>query len=75
MKTFKQLINESYDLLIESNLTTKEDIKKAVALWKNLPEGKKASEAKKIIKASRKLGYPLKQQDILAYDDSEKKWY
>jgi hypothetical protein len=67
MKTFKQVIIERFNILVESKLNTKEDIKQAVALWKNLPQAKKASEAKKIIKASKDLGYPLKQQEILSY--------
>ena len=71
MKTFKQVINEQYDLLVEGSLNSKEDLKRAIALWKNLSPGKKASEAKKIIKAAIKLKYPLKQKDILKYKDSE----
>lgn len=71
MKTLEQAIIERFNMLLESKLNTKEDIKQAVALWKNLPQAKKASEAKKIIKASKDLGYPLKQQEILSYGDND----
>jgi hypothetical protein len=62
MKKFKQL-------LLEMQMRTKEDLQKAINDWHNLPQAKKPSEAKKIIKKAKELNYPLKQQDILKFKD------
>lgn len=66
MKTFKEL-------LLERQLKTKEDIQKAISEWSSLPKAKQASEAKRIIKASKEIGYIIKQQGILAYVEEENK--
>jgi hypothetical protein len=55
--------------LFEERLNSKESFRKAIALWKNLPEGKKEAEAKRILKASKREGYIVKQKDILKYAD------
>lgn len=60
MKTFKEL-------LLERQLNTKEEIQKAISEWSSLPHGKQASEAKRILKASKEIGYIVKQKEILAY--------
>jgi hypothetical protein len=77
MNTLSNLIMEMYNEvmyqiennLFEERLNSKESFRKAIALWKNLPEGKKESEAKRILKASKREGYTVKQKDILAYAD------
>ena len=78
MKSISNLIIEMYNEvmyqiennLFEERLNSKESFRRAIALWKNLPEGKKESEAKRILKASKREGYIVKQKEILAYADS-----
>jgi hypothetical protein len=65
MKTFKEL-------LLERQLNTKEEIQKAISEWSSLPHGKKESEAKRILKAAKRIGYIVRQPDILSYVEESK---
>jgi len=60
------------ELLLESIIRNRKDLEKAINTFDSLPEGKKASEAKKIITISNKLDYDLKKSSILKYDVDEK---
>ena len=55
--------------LFEERLSSKESFRRAIALWKNLPQAKKEVEAKRILKAAKREGYIVKQKEILAYAD------
>jgi len=57
--------------LFEERLNSKESFRRAIALWKNLAEGKKPAEAKRILKAAKREGYTIKQKEILAYADED----
>jgi hypothetical protein len=57
--------------LFEERLNSKESFRRAIALWKNLAEGKKPAEAKRILKAAKREGYTVKQKEILAYADED----
>ena len=67
---YEEVMYQIENNLFEERLSSKESFRRAIALWKNLPEGKKESEAKRILKASKREGYIVKQKDILKYADS-----
>jgi hypothetical protein len=68
MKTFKEMLSEAKD----NKIVTVADLKKAIDVFDDLPQGKKSSEAKKIAKFAEKLGYTLKKKSILDLLDSKK---
>jgi hypothetical protein len=59
MKFSEYLLNES--------LKTKEEIKKAIDSFDELPSGKQASKAREILKAAEDVGYIIKKSEILKY--------
>ena len=69
LEMYNEVMRQIENNLFEERLNSKESFRKAIALWKNLPEAKKESEAKRILKASKREGYIVKQKDILAYAD------
>jgi hypothetical protein len=68
MKTFKEMLSEAKD----NKIVTVADLKRAIDVFDDLPQGKKSSEAKKIAKFAEKLGYNLKKKSILDLLDSKK---
>jgi len=57
------------DFLLEmETYKTKEEVYSATQKWDKLPDNKKASEAKNILKCAEKIGVRVHNQDILHYD-------
>ena len=69
LEMYEEVMYSIENNLFEERLNSKESFRKAIALWKNLPEGKKEAEAKRILKASKREGYIVKQKEILKYVD------
>ena len=66
---YEQVMFSIENNLFEARLNSKESFRRAIALWKNLPQAKKETEAKRILKAAKREGYTVKQKEILAYAD------
>jgi len=67
LEMYEEVMYSIENNLFEGRLVDRKDFQKAIALWKNLPEGKKAVEAVRILKSAKREGYIVKQKDILKY--------
>ena len=71
IEMYEQVMFSIENNLFEARLNSKESFRRAIALWKNLPQAKKEVEAKRILKAAKREGYTVKQKEILAYADED----
>jgi len=71
MKTFKQLLTEGYIELKRRGINSKEDLRRALVMWDTLPQGKKRSEAKFLLKMAEELNYTIKKKEVLAYAEEK----